>query len=297
MTLIGISPLTWTNDDLPSLGGDIPLETCLAQMAEAGFCGTELGTKYPREAGELLPLLDRYGLVLASGWCSGNLLKHSVAEELDAIGPHVRLLKTAGCRVMVYGEISNTVHGRANIPLSKRVRPADDQWKAYGRKLTEVATRLYETEGLRLAYHHHVGTIVETPDDVDRLLDNTGPSVFITFDTGHVLYGGGDPAACLRRWGPRIAHVHLKDVRLPILAQVRTLDSSFLNAVLEGVFTVPGDGDIDFEPILAALVEMGYEGWFLVEAEQDPAKAEPSVYAHKAFANVTRYLRGAGFPL
>ena len=292
---LAISPLTWTNDDMPELGGDIPLETCLAEMAEAGFTGTELGAKYPREASVLLPLLRAHGLRLASGWCSGHLVVNDVDSEWKAIAPHVALLKAAGVRAMVYGEVSNTVHGQIATPLSARVKLSDADFGRYAERLTQLADRLLAEEGLRLAFHHHVGTIIETPHDIERLIDRTGPSVGLTFDTGHASFGGADPVALLRRCASRVAHVHLKDVRPPVVSATRERDRSFLSAVLDGAFTVPGDGVIDFSAVLGCLHQAGYEGWVVVEAEQDPAKAHPLTYARKAHQHIAGRLSSLGF--
>lgn len=292
---LAISPLTWSNDDMPELGGSIALETCLAEMRQAGFTGTELGAKYPREAEVLLPLLEAHGLKLASGWCSGNLMRQDVDAEWRAIAPHVELLRAAGVTAMVYGEVSNTVHGDIGKPLSSRVRLPDDEFRRYGQRLTALAQRLWSEHGIRLAFHHHVGTIVETQHDIVRLLESTGDVVGLTFDSGHAAFGGSDPAALLRDVASRVAHVHFKDVRPAVIRDTRLRDRSFLDAVLAGAFTVPGDGAIGFEPLVALLKAAGYEGWVVVEAEQDPAKAHPLTYARLAHANIAGFLAAGGY--
>lgn len=255
----GISPLTWTNDDMPELGGEIPLETCLSEMAQAGFTGTELGTKYPREPEVLIPLLEKHNLVLASGWYSGNLMTLTADEEIDAMQQHIRLLKAAGCKAMVYGEVSNSVHGDIDTPLSQRVILSMEEWKTYGEKLTKVAKYLLEEHDIKLSFHHHVGTICETEDDINLLMELTGPEVFLTLDTGHVTYGGGNPVTMIERWGHRIGHMHFKDLRLGVMKTARDADKSFLNAVLDGVFTVPGTGDVNYDDVFAALKARNYE--------------------------------------
>ncbi|MDF2153044.1 myo-inosose-2 dehydratase [Vibrio sp. CAU 1672] len=290
----GISPLTWTNDDMPELGGDIPLERCLSEMAEAGFTGTELGTKYPRDPEVLIPLLEKHGLVLASGWYSGNLMKLSAEEEIEAMQDHIKLLKAAGCKAMVFGEVSNTVHGDINTPLSQRVILTMDEWKTYCAKLTRVAEYLLNEHGIKLSYHHHVGTICETEDDINIMMELTGDAVYLTLDTGHITYGGGNPVTMIKRWGHRIGHMHFKDLRLDVMKAAREADKSFLNAVLDGVFTVPGTGDVDYDDVFAALKERNYQGWLLVEAEQDPAKANPLTYAKTAYENITGYANKYG---
>lgn len=292
---LAISPLTWTNDDMSQLGGEIPLSTCLSEMALAGFTGSELGTKYPRDAATLLPLLAAHGLQLASGWCSGNLVERDAEAEWRAIAPHVALLQAAGVRAMVYGEVSNTVHGNIATPLSRRVQLDDADLQRYGARLTTLADRLQAEAGMRLAFHHHVGTIIETGDDILRLLACTGDSVGLTFDTGHASFGGSDPLGLLQACVKRVAHVHLKDVRPPVIANTRTTDDSFLNAVLGGAFTVPGDGVIDFASVLGCLKAADYSGWVVVEAEQDPAKAHPLTYARMAHRNIAAYLAQMGY--
>lgn len=287
----GISPLTWTNDDMPELGGEIPLETCLSEMAEAGFTGTELGTKYPREPEVLVPLLKEHGLVLASGWYSGNLMTMTADEEIAAMQDHIKLLKAAGCKAMVYGEVSNTVHGDINTPLSQRVILSMDEWKMYCEKLTKVAEYLLNEHDIKLSFHHHVGTICETEDDINIMMELTGDAVYLTLDTGHITYGGGNPVTMIKRWGHRIGHMHFKDLRLDVMKAAREADKSFLNAVLDGVFTVPGTGDVDYDDVFAALKERNYQGWLLVEAEQDPAKAHPLTYAKTAYENITGYAK------
>lgn len=292
---LAISPLTWTNDDMPTLGGDIALETCLSEMRQAGFSGTEMGAKYPRDAGTLVPLLDSHQLRLASGWCSGNLMQQDVDAEWKAIAAHVALLQAAGVRAMVYGEVSNTVHGNIGTPLSQRVLLKPQEFKLYGQRLTALAERLLAQAGIRLAFHHHVGTIVETEKDILDLLDATGDAVSLTFDTGHVFFGGGNPVEFITRCAPRVAHVHFKDVRPAVMADARAGDASFLNSVLNGAFTVPGDGVIDFQSVLAQLTAVDYDGWIVVEAEQDPAVAHPLTYARMAHDNISKYLSSGGY--
>jgi inosose dehydratase len=287
---LGISPIGWSNDDLPELGGDTPLETCLAEARLAGFEGIELGNKFPRDPAVLRPILERQGLSLISGWYSGRLLARSVTEEWAAIEAHRALLVAMGCAVLVYAETSGSIAGDRCRPLSSRLRLGDDDWHDFGGRLTELAERLLQC-GIRLAYHHHVGTVVESEAEIDRLMAVTGDSVGLLLDTGHLAFAGADPTILARRYGHRIAHVHCKDVRRDILASVRAGDASFLDAVLDGVFTVPGDGCIDFGGVLAALAVADYSGWLVVEAEQDPAKAPPLAYARLGFGHLSAAAR------
>jgi inosose dehydratase len=290
---LGISPIGWSNDDLPELGGDTALETCLAEARLAGFEGIELGNKFPRDPAVLRPILERHGLSLISGWYSGRLLDRSVTEELAVIEVHRALLVAMGCAVLVYAETSRSIAGDRCRPLSGRPRLGDGGWRDFGGRLTDLAQRL-SRRGIRLVYHHHIGSVVESEAEIDRLMAATGDSVALLLDTGHLAFAGVDPAVLARRYGHRIAHVHCKDVRRDVLAGVRAGDASFLAAVLDGVFTVPGDGCIDFGAVLAALAAADYRGWLVVEAEQDPAKAPPLAYARLGFAHLSAAAARAG---
>jgi inosose dehydratase len=284
---IGINPLTWTNDDMPELGGDTPLETCLREGREAGYAGFELGHKFPRNAAVLGPLLVAHGLSLVSGWYSALLLERSAKEEIDALQDHLALLKTLGCKVMVFAETTGCVHGQRETPVSHRLQMSDDQWNTFTGRIGKVAAYL-EDQGIKLAYHHHMGTVIETEQDIDRLMGMTGAPVGLLLDTGHLTYAGGDIKATMQKHGERIVHVHCKDIRPGVLDAMRAADSSFLHAVLKGVFTVPGDGCINFGQVWDTLQELNYDGWLVVEAEQDPAKAEPIIYARKGFEHLSR---------
>jgi inosose dehydratase len=282
---LGISPIGWCNDDLPELGGDIPLERCLAEARAAGYEGIELGHKFPRYPAVLRPILERFGLALISGWYSGRLLERSVTGEIAAIEPHSSLLAAMGCAVLVYAETSGSIHGDRRRPLSGRPRLGAGDWYVFGAALTELADHLSAC-GIGLVYHHHMGTVIESEAEIDRLMAVTGDTVGLLLDTGHAVYAGVDPAALVRRHGDRIRHVHCKDLRREVLARVRANDTSFLDAVLDGVFTVPGDGCIDFPGVLAELAAADYNGWLVVEAEQDPQKAPPLACARLGFAQL-----------
>ena len=287
---IGINPLTWTNDDMPELGAATPLETCLAEARQAGFAGVELGNKFPREAAALGPILDRHGLALVSGWYGARLLERDVEAEIAAAEPHLALLSAMGCDAVVFAEVSCAIHGSRATPLSRRPVLSEADWAVLLPRMSEMGRRL-AARGMRLAYHHHMGTVVETEADVDRLMAGTGPEVGLLLDTGHITFAGGDPAALARRHAGRVAHVHCKDVRPAVLADARRRDLPFLEAVLAGVFTVPGDGAVDYPAALAPLVAAGYRGWLVVEAEQDPAKAHPLTYARMGHDNLARLAR------
>jgi inosose dehydratase len=288
---IGINPLTWTNDDLPALGDDIPLEVCLREAAEAGYDGVELGRKFPRDAAVLGPILAGHGLALVSGWYSLRLLERDVDAELDAMAPHFELLGTLGCTVMVCAEVSGCIHGDLEARLSGRPRMPAARFRRFAERLDELAERMGE-RGMRLAYHHHMGTVIQTEEEVDELVAMTSPAVGLLLDTGHLRFAGGNPLAAVRRHAGRVAHVHCKDVRAAVLERVLNADTSFLEAVLQGVFTVPGDGAIDYAPIFEVLREAGYAGWLVVEAEQDPAVADPRHYAALGFRTLEQLCRG-----
>ncbi len=290
---IGINPITWSNDDMPELGGATPLETCLAEARLAGYAGIELGNKFPRRADELRPILGRHDLALVSGWYSGGLMARSVADEIAAIEDHLALLAALGCDILIFAETTGGIAGARATSLSRRPRLAEGDWAGFGGKLTALAEHVAK-RGLALAYHHHMGTVVESAAEIDRLMAATGPAVGLLLDTGHLAYAGADPLAVALRHSGRINHVHCKDVRSAVLDRVRAADMSFLDAVVEGVFTVPGDGAIDYKPLLALLAEARYRGWLVVEAEQDPAKAHPLTYARMGYAYLGQAAAAAG---
>ncbi len=274
----GVNPIAWSNDDLRRLGGDTPLETCLADAARIGFEGIEMGNKFPRNADALRPILDRYGLALIGGWYSGNLLRDDVDTEIDGLREHLALLQAMDSEVFIYAECSNAIH--PDIDRGMRDKPVLDEeiWPLFGERLSRLAAWIRQ-EGFRFAYHHHAGTVVETAAELDRFFAETSDDVGVVLDTGHASVGGIDPVEIVRAFPQRISHVHCKDVRPAVLAEVRSRNASFLTGVIEGMFTVPGDGAIAFDPVFAALENMGYAGWAVVEAEQDPAVADPAQYA------------------
>jgi inosose dehydratase len=284
---IGINPISWSNDDLPSLGGETPLEVALSEGAAIGYRGFELGNKFPREVAALRRVLEPHGLALVSGWYSGRLARRSVDEEIAAVGPHLTLLAEGGANVMVYGEVADSIQGAAK-PLFKRPRFFDAaQWREYGRRVTEFA-KYTQDHGVRLAYHHHMGAYVETPDDVDRLMENVGDAVGLLFDSGHMTFAGGDAVAMLDRYASRVCHVHCKDVRPEVIRLARNRDWSFLESVVNGAFTVPGDGAVDFPALIDILDRNAYRGWLVVEAEQDPAVAPSYRYAEMGYRCLSR---------
>ncbi len=286
---LGVSPLSWANDILGDLGANIPLETCLAEASEVGYAGVELGRKFPRDAATLGPLLNSYGLALASGWHSGLLAEKMVDDEMQAVADHARLLKALGASAMVYGECAMMAPGLPlDAPLSDRPIMPESEVAAYADRLTEFALALKGEYGLTLAYHHHRMMVAETFDEVSRLFDATGRAVGLLLDTGHADAGGFDYAKLIDRFGDRIVHIHLKDVRGEVMADVRAKGRSFNEGVRAGMFTVPGEGRIDFGPLVRFVKTSGYRGWMIVEAEQDPAKAPPKAAVARAFATIAK---------
>ena len=288
---IGINPLTWSNDDLPSLGANIGLETCLAEARACGYDGVELGHKFPRDPVVLGPILARYGLKLVSGWYSLKLLERDDREEFEAMQPHLKLLKALGSDVMVVAEVTRCIHPDRRARISSRPQLAPRDWPRFAQRLTALAERMHAA-GMRLAYHHHMGTVVQSGEDVDRLMEHAGPAVHLLLDTGHLAFARADPVRVARDHAARIAHVHCKDVRAQVLARSVNRDSSFLDAVLDGVFTVPGDGCVDYPAVMTELARVKYRGWLVVEAEQDPAVAHPKTYAELGYRNLKAYSTG-----
>jgi inosose dehydratase len=287
---IGINPISWSNDDLPSLGGETPLEVALTEGKAIGYQGFELGNKFPRQSAALRKVLSQHGLELVSGWYSGQLARRSAEEETRAVEAHLQLLADNGAKVMVYGEVAGSIQGTAS-PLYKRPRfYHPGQWRDYADKVTALA-RYTLSRGVRLAYHHHMGSYVETPSDVDQLMALVGDEVGLLFDSGHVSFAATDENAApamLAKHIRRVCHVHCKDVRPQVIRMARNRNWSFLESVINGAFTVPGDGAVDFKALLKLLHDNAYRGWLVVEAEQDPAVAPSYQYADKGY----RHLRG-----
>jgi inosose dehydratase len=293
---LGANPIGWSNDDLQEIGGETPLETCLAEAKEAGFEGMELGNKFPRQAPALKTALAPFGLSCIGGWHSIELLKRSAREEFDLAKPHRDLLKAMGTNVFIVAETSNAIHGDRKKPLSQRPTLQGGEWATYGAKITELAA-LLSAEGLNLCYHHHMGTIIQSPADIDAFMAHTKAPAHLLLDTGHATWGGADPADLAKRYRERISHVHCKDVRRKQMQDATVGDWSFLDSILGkgeelGVYTVPGDGIVDYVSVFKAL--KGYSGWVVLEAEQDPKKANPLSYAKRGVAHLRAALKEGG---
>ncbi|MBW8882921.1 MAG: myo-inosose-2 dehydratase [Asticcacaulis sp.] len=289
----GVSPIAWINDDMPELGGDTPLDIVLRDIAEVGFAGSELGGKFPKDPAELKALLGRFDLGLVGGWYSCELLVRDAGAEIAAMQDHLKLLKAMGSRVFVIAETSNAIHGQRGTPLKTRPHLDDEGWRLFGERLSEV-TDYVNGQGLKLAYHYHLGTVVQDAADLDAFFAHTRPNVGVTLDTGHAVLGGIDPFAVIENHPGRITHVHCKDIRQTVFDATAGKDDSFLNGVLAGMFTAPGDGSIDFDRLMRGLAGIGYSGWIIIEAEQDPAKADPRTYAELGLKTLKAAARAAG---
>ena len=294
--LLGIAPIAWSNDDLPELGGDTPLETCLAEARKAGFAGIETGGKFPSKASELGPILERHSLALCGGWYSGTILDNELEAEKDKVLPQLTLFRDLRAPCLVYGETAGTVQNKRNVPLNKRRILDESQFRDYGKRLTAFAEWCSD-RGMPISFHHHMATAVETERDLDLLMKHTGEAVPLLFDAGHMAFAGGDIIGVIRKHAERITHVHAKDIRRKIIDGLDRNADSFLDAVLRGAFTVPGDGSLDYREIARALADEGYEGWFVVEAEQDPAKAPPLEYARIGHRSLVEALDAAGYEI
>ena len=279
---LAIAPIAWTNDDLPELGEHISFEQCIDEMAAAGFTGSEIGNKYPMDPDVLKPALEQRGLQISSAWFSTFFSEEGRGgETVDKYAEHMNFLKVMGASVVNVCECGHCVQmGSGHV--FDRPEYSDEQWQQVAQGLNLIGEIALENDMIN-AYHYHMGTMVQNLEETDRLMELTDPGlVHLLVDTGHAHYAGDDPLSIVQKYGPRIRNVHLKDIRQEILDMVHSGKMSFLDSVKAGVFTVPGDGCIDFSPIFKALAEKGYQGWFVVEAEQDPDKANPQEYAKMA---------------
>ena len=293
---LGIAPIAWSNDDMPELGGDTPLEQCLSEASEAGFSGIESGGKFPKKSEELIPLLDKYNLTLCSGWYGANLRKNSVKQELDLIQEQLKLFQDCKAPCIVFAEVSDSIASDPDRHLSTRPQMDNGEWNNFCKKISEIGKYL-EDQGMPLAYHHHMGTVIESQEETERLLENTSDQVKLILDTGHMLFARGNFIDIAEKFRDRVVHIHCKDMRKNILDKSLKEDLSFRQAFLEGAFTVPGDGFIDYEPFLKLLKKINYNGWLVVEAEQDPAKANPLEYAKKGHNYLTNVCKKVGLEI
>ena len=284
---IGISPIAWQNDDLPDLTAACTMEQAMKEARQIGYTGIERGRRMPQDTDGLRHYLAAHGIALCGGWCSGNLMVSSVAEEIEAVSPQVEQFVALQSPCIVYAECSNTIQGEIGTPVKDRPKLSRDEIAAYGAKLSELAKWMAD-QSMTLAYHHHMGSMIEAQGDIDWLMEETSDEVTLLFDTGHLHFGGADVLGTLDKWGHRVQHVHFKDVRERVTQMIRSQNKSFLDAVIAGAFTVPGDpeGCIDFQAVTDKLKAMDYSGWIVVEAEQDPAQANPFEYSKLGFDHI-----------
>jgi inosose dehydratase len=294
MIRYGTNPIAWSNDDDQTIGAHLSLEDCLSDCETIGFDGIEKGHKMPTDPEELKKVLAAHKLVFVSGWHSLNVLTNDIETEKRAIQPHLDLLKHNGCSVCIACECSNTIHGNDNVPLSQKPVLSEAQWQRFAAGVEEIAQYCAD-QGIDLVYHHHMGTVVQTPEEIDRFMALTGPATKLLLDTGHAWFGGGDPAEIARKYMTRVRHIHAKNVRVEVRKIVESEGLSFLEGVRRGVFTVPGDpeGGVDFPPVLKIAADHGYDGWLVIEAEQDSAVRNPLEYQSMGYKALKRFAREA----
>lgn len=279
---LAIAPIAWTNDDLPDLGKENTFEQCISEMALAGFKGTEIGNKYPKDPDILKHYLDLRNLKVASAWFSAYLTTKPFEETESVFIKHRDFLHAMGAKVIVVAEQGHSIQGMLDKSVfNDKPEFTEEEWDLLTDGLEKLGDLAHEKD-MEIVYHHHMGTGVQTTKEIERLMDNTDPlKVSLLFDTGHLVFSGEDPINIYKKYKGRIKHIHFKDIREQVAEEVKENSDSFLNGVKKGVFTVPGDGMIDFSPIWKEIKDSGYKGWIVVEAEQDPAKANPYEYALK----------------
>ena len=291
---LGISPICWWNDDLAELSDDVSLDECLRQAALAGYTGMETGRRFPMSMAELGPVLDKHGMSVCGGWFSGTILNGDIAENQDRIRAQMDLFIAAKAPCIVYGEVARSIQGDRAKPLSTKPKLDEDQIKTYARNMTTFGEWCAE-QGMPLAYHHHMAAAIETEQELDLFMKHSGTGIPLLFDAGHMAMAGGDVLRVIDNHHARITHVHTKDVRMEVINALDRTRESFLDAVMKGAFTVPGDGSLDFEAIVKRCAQYGYEGWFVVEAEQDPKKAPPLEWSTKGNLELHRVMKLAGY--
>jgi len=289
---LGIAPIAWWNDDLPELSDDVSLEECLAQASEAGFSGMETGRRFPMDMTVLGPILDRYRVSVCGGWFSGELLDGDIEREKDRIAAQLTFFKDADAPCIVYGETARSVQGKREVPLAQKPVISEADMATYGRKMSDFADWC-AAQGMPISYHHHMAAVVETETELDLFMKHS--SVPLLFDAGHMAFAGGDNLRVIDNHHARISHVHTKDIRKKVVEKIDRTRVSFLDAVVMGAFTVPGDGDLNFSSIIAALEGVGYEGWFVVEAEQDPKLNSPREMASLGHRVLSELLTKSGY--
>ncbi|PWJ47337.1 myo-inosose-2 dehydratase [Faecalicatena contorta] len=280
---LGIAPIAWTNDDLPDLGKENTFEQCVSEMALAGFTGSEIGNKYPKDPAVLKKALDMRGIQICNAWFSSFLTTKPYEETEKDFLEHVQFLQAMGAKIVGVSEQGHSIQGMQDTPIfEQKYVMIEEEWRLLTEGLNKLGKLALEY-GISLTFHHHMGTVVQNADEVERLMQETDPQyVSLLYDTGHFAYCNVNPLEMVKKYIGRIKHVHLKDIRQDVVDKVKEEHLSFLEGVRLGTFTVPGDGCISFDEIFAVLKDHDYKGYMLVEAEQDPAKANPLEYAIKA---------------
>ena len=291
---LGMSPIAWWNDDLPELSDDVSLEECLRQSRSAGFTGMEMGRRFPSDPAVMLPILKAADVTLCGGWFSGTLVDEELAANQARIAPMIELFKAVDAPCIVYGEVGRSIQGKRDVPLAQKPKLSDDEMRAYARKVT-VFGEWCVSQGMPLVYHHHMAAVVETQPELDAFMAASGEGIALLLDAGHLAFAGGDVLGAIDRHHARIKHVHVKDIRQNVVDRLDRGRQSFLDAVALGAFTVPGDGSLDFAAIVQRLADHGYEGWFVVEAEQDPRPNPPLKMAQIGYKELMRVMGAAGY--
>lgn len=291
---LGMSPIAWWNDDLPDLSDDVSLEECLRQSRSAGFTGMEKGRRFPENPRDMLPILKKADVTLCGGWFSGTLVNEDMATNKDRILPMIELFKAVNAPCIVYGEVGRSIQGDRSKPLDQKPKLSHDEMKSYARRVTEFGEWCAE-QGMPLSYHHHMAAVVETEQELDSFMNHSGPGIPLLLDAGHLEFAGGNALRAIDKHHKRINHVHVKDIRRDVVNGLDRSRQSFLDAVALGAFTVPGDGSLDFKAIVQKFADYGYEGWFVVEAEQDPKKNPPLKMAQVGYKELMRVMTAAGY--
>jgi len=291
---LGIAPIAWSNDDMPQLGGDTPIETCLNEAASVGYSGIELGGKFPRNPGIIKFLLKKNNLSLPGGWYGSKLRQRNLEVEWQSMQEQIELLKMLNSDVFIFADISDSIQGKEDIPLSNRPSLNVDEWKEYCQKISEISNRLSDV-GLPISYHQHMGTIIQSEKDVDRFIELTNENTNLCYDTGHLIFAEANYLRILKKYISRINHVHLKDIRKNVLDESLKNDLSFRESFLKGVFTVPGDGHTNYRPLIEILHQNNYQKWLVIEAEQDPKKANPIKFAKIGYSYLFNLVSEIGY--
>jgi inosose dehydratase len=291
---LGMSPIAWWNDDLVELSDDVSLEECLRQSRSAGFTGMEKGRRFPDDPAVMLPILRAADVTLCGGWFSGTLVDEDLAANQARIQPMIELFRAVDAPCIVYGEVGRSIQGDRSKPLATKPKLGDDEMKAYARKVTQFGEWCAE-QGMPLSYHHHMAAVVETEAELDAFMRHSGEGIPLLLDAGHLAFAGGNVLRAIDNHHARINHVHVKDVRMDVINKLDRSKQSFLDAVALGAFTVPGDGSLDFGSIVQKFADYGYEGWFVVEAEQDPKPNPPLRMAQVGHGELMRVMTAAGY--